>query len=542
MTKFVTTFVLSLAVSFIHAQPVGYAYVRQITTQHQEVMGTSNLIDFPLLVSFSSPELRTTAHGGHVQNVNGYDILFTLGDCSTILNHQVETYNGVTGELVVWVQIPTLLATSDQDIFMYYGNSAVISDPSTSNVWTSAYSSVWHMNQSPSNSPPQLIDYSSHANNGSSNGGMTTGNLIDAKIGSGLDFDGVDDYIDCGQDISLNASTNLTVSAWIYPRAINGHVINMGGGWDDPGFSMFQLGGTFRVELQNATEKETVFNSSSLNQWVYWVFTYDYNTGNVASYINGVLQPNIGHFVGPIGDGVEALNIGRKEQDGFYFNGLIDEARVIFETKNADWVQTEYNNQNNPDSFYSISAELPASVPCTPLPSQLVNFDVTSFGNHSVEINWETASEENSDYFEVQRSEDGEHWEFVEKMSASGGSTSLLEYKVIDQLPYSGTSYYRLRLVDVDGNTSFSNLRSVYLSNKGQNGLMVYPNPAQDEITVLGFKQTSDQFQLLDLLGKRVSIDFSTALEDALIVNISSLKPGVYFLQVGTESIRFVKQ
>lgn len=539
MVKFAISIAIVLLSPMIYAQPSGYSYVRQITTHHTEIAGASNLIDFPLLVSLSLPDLRSTFNGGHIENVNAGDIMFTSSDCSTILDHQIETYNAFTGELIVWVRIPALPPTTNHDILMYYGNPGITTSASTTSVWPATYSSVWHMNESPDNSAPQLNDYSSHTNNGTANGGMNVGNLVNAKIGLGLDFDGIDDYIDCGQDISLNATTNLTVSAWIYPRVINGHVINMGGGWDDPGFSMFQLGGTFRVELQNATEKEVVFNSNSLNQWAYWVFTYDQTTGNVTCYINGVLQPNMGNFIGPIGPPVEALNIGRKEQNGFYFNGIIDEGRVILETKSANWIQTEYNNQNNPNNFYSVSPELAASLICAPLPSQLISFETTPLNNNAVEISWQTGSEQNSDFFELQRSKDGEYWEAVETVAASGISTSLLQYKSVDQTPYTGTSYYRLKLVDIDGNSVLSKLRSVHLLNEEP---FIYPNPAKNIINIEGIDQTIESIQLFDPLGKKIPVETKEISEGTLNLNISPLTPGIYYLHAGKKCFKLIKE
>lgn len=67
-----------------YAQPSGYAFNKQITINAAQVGGS--LADFPVLISLTDNDLRSTANGGHVQNANGYDNLFTLDDCTTISN------------------------------------------------------------------------------------------------------------------------------------------------------------------------------------------------------------------------------------------------------------------------------------------------------------------------------------------------------------------------------------------------------------------------------------------------------------------------
>jgi hypothetical protein len=80
------------------AQPVGYGYGRSITINGAQVTGS--LTNFPVLVSVTLADLRTTANGGQVRNANGYDIVFTTSGCNTTLTYERERYVASTGEFI----------------------------------------------------------------------------------------------------------------------------------------------------------------------------------------------------------------------------------------------------------------------------------------------------------------------------------------------------------------------------------------------------------------------------------------------------------
>ena len=103
----------------MHGIVPGYNYFKKPTTQEAQInVGTNNLVDFPVLVSLIDNDLRHTSNGGKVTNINGFDIVFTAADGSTIINQQVEKYNPVTGELLAWVKITLLSATVNTEFYM----------------------------------------------------------------------------------------------------------------------------------------------------------------------------------------------------------------------------------------------------------------------------------------------------------------------------------------------------------------------------------------------------------------------------------------
>ncbi len=91
-----------------YAQLAGYGFKKKISIDNTKVSGTSDLTDFPMLVSFTDADLRTVANGGSVTSSNGYDIAFTESDGVTVMDLEIEKYVATTGEYIAWIRIPTL--------------------------------------------------------------------------------------------------------------------------------------------------------------------------------------------------------------------------------------------------------------------------------------------------------------------------------------------------------------------------------------------------------------------------------------------------
>jgi hypothetical protein len=77
--------------------------------------------------------------------------------------------------------------------------------------------------------------------------------------------------------------------------------------------------------------------------------------------------------------------------------------------------------------------------------------------NNSIILSWATSSEINNDYFSIEKSEDGIHFSYIGKVNGHGNSSIIQQYYFSDYSPYNGLSYYRIKQVDYNGNTSYSN-------------------------------------------------------------------------------------
>jgi hypothetical protein len=107
--------------------------------------------------------------------------------------------NPANGTAEIHVKVTSVSASVDTTIYVWWNTAGTDSQPAASdtygseNVWDSNYKLVLHMSQDPSGSAPQILDSTSNGYDATSRGSMTSGDLVDAAVGKGLDFDGTDD-------------------------------------------------------------------------------------------------------------------------------------------------------------------------------------------------------------------------------------------------------------------------------------------------------------------------------------------------------------
>lgn len=165
---------------------------------------------------------------------------------------------------------------------------------------------------------------------------------------------------------------------------------------------------------------------------------------------------------------------------------------------------------------------------CGPLPIELYEFDLF-IEREEVVVYWNTQSEAATDFFRVERSSDGEIWEKIGTVQASGNSNSLLTYEFIDKNPKEGMSYYRLTSYDLDGSVSYKGVRSV----EAHNVLAIYPNPTKGELFIRNNGELSlGNIFVMDVYG-RVIWQFYSEQEE-LKIETSGWKSGVYYLITGS--------
>ena len=123
-----TSFDFALATGCLTAL-MSYGYARNITIDYTKVSGGADLYNFPVLVYITGQNFLRTSPTGQILNANGYDIIFTDNNYNK-LDHQLEYYNGTSGELIAWVRIPTLSSSLNTVIKILYGNPQITADPS----------------------------------------------------------------------------------------------------------------------------------------------------------------------------------------------------------------------------------------------------------------------------------------------------------------------------------------------------------------------------------------------------------------------------
>lgn len=159
-------------------------------------------------------------------------------------------------------------------------------------------------------------------------------------------------------------------------------------------------------------------------------------------------------------------------------------------------VDVEYVMTYRPLESVTVPLEIEVCQAIT-LPIELSSFSA-KVEEGDVKVEWTTATERNNDYFTIERSKDGTNFEEVARVDGAGNSTSTLNYRSVDTHPYQGTSYYRLKQTDFDGETKTFEVVSVSIQ---ENDLLVWPNPASvgDRINCSG------SFEVYDMSGREIA-------------------------------------
>lgn len=164
------------------------------------------------------------------------------------------------------------------------------------------------------------------------------------------------------------------------------------------------------------------------------------------------------------------------------------------------------------------------------LPVELANFSADLNTKNEVNLTWTTLSEINNSHFEIERSKNGLDWHFLEKITGKGTTSESHHYQVFDEKPHSGTSYYRLKQVDLDGKTNYSPVKTIKINGKGS--VRIYPNPTSDFLHFTFDKMPEIlELEILNSNGQSVYIEKNANLGLGKI-NITHLSTGVYFLKI----------
>jgi hypothetical protein len=168
-----------------------------------------------------------------------------------------------------------------------------------------------------------------------------------------------------------------------------------------------------------------------------------------------------------------------------------------------------------------------------PLPVELISFSARP-ATGQVELQWETASEENTRQFTVQRSQDGLGWTAVATVPATNNPHGA-RYQARDTAPPTGQLFYRLAMEDLDGTRAYSPVE--ILTYQPQTAWAAYPNPAHDFLVVEGAGRAREVL-LLNGLGQVVRRLPGPALHTPLRVATAGLPAGLYYLTAQDEGGR----
>ena len=201
------------------------------------------------------------------------------------------------------------------------------------------------------------------------------------------------------------------------------------------------------------------------------------------------------------------------------------------------------NNTNLTNSVVDSTITFCSSPPA--LPVTLTSFDIAFDNQKNIQINWVTASELNNDVFEVERSLNTSNWQLVATVKGAGNSNKVINYTAYDRYPLSETSCYRLKQTDFDGTVTYSDIKSITIHTNLINKIVAFPNPAKSKITIKSKHINFNEVKITSLLCTELNLDINLlddSNKEAIELDISKLKPGIYIVTFRNRTLRFIKE
>ncbi|MBL7747673.1 MAG: T9SS type A sorting domain-containing protein [Chitinophagaceae bacterium] len=171
---------------------------------------------------------------------------------------------------------------------------------------------------------------------------------------------------------------------------------------------------------------------------------------------------------------------------------------------------------------------------CLVLPVELSSFSATR-NRSNVLLKWDTKTEQNNSGFAVERNTGNSIWQeiaFVRSLAAGGNSSAELQYQYVDLNTYKGITQYRIRQIDLDNRSKYSDIRSV--RGEGQPGkTVIYPNPTSNGKVNILFEEANiaRDISVLDMSGRAIKILKGITSNNVVIENLT---PGMYSVRIVT--------
>jgi len=350
----------------------GWAKRRQITIDHNDI--DENLTDFPVLLHLST---NSGINGADVTSIfdevesNSKKIAVTTSDGVTQCYVEVEKWDATNKEAWLWVKVPSISATEDTVLYIYYDNTqpdntTYVGDPGETpaqNVWDSNFVLVTHMRDDPDSS--HIRDSTSYANNGTKKGAGEPAVTANGKIDDAQDFDGTDDVVEIPDDDSLDVTSEITLEAWIKldvrPSSIPRHFTIISKEYT---YWMLVSQGSDKIQLYISGEvaDQYAYSTTALEagEWYYVAGTYRASDGQFRIYINGVLETDLIREAGNIRTSIYPVKIGTLWSN--FLDGIIDEPRISNVARSPAWIKATYETER--DHLLTYGSE---ETPPTPL-------------------------------------------------------------------------------------------------------------------------------------------------------------------------------
>ncbi len=220
----------------------------------------------------------------------------------------------------------------------------LVSNTPNPHTWNSGLVGFWNFNGGYiTGLASTAVDASGEGNDGTISGAVPTAGVV----GQALSFDGIDDYVDAGNDASLNITGAITVEAWIYWKEYTANSVILSK-FSQTYILGYQPSDDGKLYWHIYTDAWVILSVSvPKNEWHHLVGTYDKNLGSnqMKIYLDGELiddatqTGSIDTQVGNLGIGIYYIG----KPSPLYFNGSIDEVRIYNRALSADEIKEHYS-------------------------------------------------------------------------------------------------------------------------------------------------------------------------------------------------------
>ena len=176
-----------------------------------------------------------------------------------------------------------------------------------------------------------------------------------------------------------------------------------------------------------------------------------------------------------------------------------------------------------------------AATPDPVFPVEYTRFTGKWIGSH-IQLDWETATEINNDFFEVRKVVNGKY-ATLGVVKGAGTTYQPVSYRFTDRNPVKGTNIYQLVQHDIDGSIHRSSLVEVHVGDsEWANSIRLYPNPASNELNLVlsGMANKHMSYTFLNVQGKAIRSGGQSIPSDqyTLKLDTSYLSPGAYLIEL----------
>ena len=208
---------------------------------------------------------------------------------------------------------------------------------------------------------------------------------------------------------------------------------------------------------------------------------------------------------------------------------------VINLNGSAQYVRMRGITRNNTTVGYSLEEFL--IMASGTLPVKLIGFTAIAEGQQRVLLSWTTEIETNNAYFDLERSTDGTHYNSIGRVPGAGNSSTPLNYHWIDSLPLKGKDFYRLKQVDLDGKSVYSDITTIIIGSSLGDKLSLYPNPTRETVNIVNPSGLLiREIKVYNIEGVEVKRFSPLANNMTIQLSIGDLPAGLYTLKLLTDN------